>query len=117
MVHSGPDRLGAQERHTDAEPSADLRPFWVSWYQDLSIGFELHTPWWVSGWRMVSEDVNQGTICAAIMATSEDDAQRRVVAAHDREPHHLEFRFVNEQEPGWTPFCDRFERADWMRWP
>lgn len=34
MVHSGPDRLGAQERHSDAEPSgAGDQPFY-GWYDD-----------------------------------------------------------------------------------
>ena len=92
-----------------------LTPYWVSWWQDLSIGFELCSPWWESGYRRAG-DVEQASICAAIMAENDVDAQRRVAAAHDREPHHLEFRFANERAADWSPFCDRFPRADWMHW-
>lgn len=95
-----------------------LTPYWVSWWRDLSVGFELHSPWWVSGYRYVGDDgIEQASICAAIMAEDDVDAQRRVIAAHDREPHYLEFRFANERDADWSPFCDRFERADWMQWP
>lgn len=48
------------------------RPYWVSWYQTKTLGpFELHTPWWVSGWRL---DDGGDSICAAVMAADEDAA-------------------------------------------
>ena len=96
---------------------ADLRPFWVSWWHDVEgerSGFELHCPWWVSGSR---DDDDAQSIVAAVMALDEDDAKARIVAAHDHTDVTLEWRFVNPRDPGWEPFCNRFPRAEWMRWP
>ena len=87
------------------------RPFWVSWYAH-AVPFEWNGPWWISGCRGDGVD----TICAAVMATSEEDARQKIVKAHDK-PVELEWRFSNEQAADWMPFCERFPGADWMRWP
>ena len=88
--------------------------YWVSWY-DLHYGkWELHSPWWVSGERL--HDGAQ-TICAAIRAPSPDAAMIMIEQAHDEpRPLPLEFRFVDERPDDWSPFCDRFQRAAWMKW-
>lgn len=89
--------------------------YWLSWYHEGELGtFELHRPWWVSGYRG-SDDA--ATICAAVVATSEYHARNIIDRSYDSPPGQLEFRFVEEQAPGWWPFCDRFRRAAWMRWP
>jgi hypothetical protein len=94
---------------------SDTNRWWVSWYATKSAGpFTLHTPWWESGWRM-SDDA--GTVVAAVLAPTEDAAKEVVLAAHDARPAALEWRFVNSRPADWTPFCDRFQRANWMRWP
>jgi len=94
---------------------AGRRPYWVSWYQTEEAGpFELHTPWWVSGF-LPADDANM--VCAAIMAADENGARERILASFDQRPDRLEFRFVTAQPPGWSPYCDRFQAADWMRWP
>lgn len=41
--------------------------FWLSWYGELPMSeFELHSPWWISGYDAEDRPV----ICAAIQATS-----------------------------------------------
>lgn len=94
-----------------------LKNFWVSWYcKPGSMGkFELHWPWWVSGMRMSDE---AETICAAVRAESSDAAMIIIEQAHDEpRPLPLEWRFVSPRDPSWSPFSDRFPKADWMKWP
>jgi len=99
----------------DAETRPAEKPFWVSWYQHPGYSpFELNAPWWVSGMRM--EDGAE-TICAAVMATDEEAAREAVLASFDHRPEGVVWRFTTEQAEGWSPFCDRFERAAWMPWP
>ena len=86
------------------------RPFWVSWWYMSE--FELHSPWWISGER--GDGVE--SVCAAVMATSEDDARACILAAHDVSGE-IEWRFAEERPADWAPFCDRFPRANWMVWP
>jgi hypothetical protein len=90
-------------------------PFWVSWYHRPDYGpFELHAPWWTSGGRL---DDGADTICAAVMATDRTAARAVILDSYDTRPAEIEWRFTTPQESGWSPFCDRFERADWMTWP
>lgn len=93
-----------------------MKRYWVSWYDQLYGKWELHSPWWVSG-QLMSDDAR--TICAAVRAPDEDSARRLIIMAHDNptRPDDLEWRFVNERAPDWSPFCDRFPKADWMKWP
>ena len=99
----------ARKRRTAVE-----RRWWVSWYGSET-PFTLHSPWWVSGWALgATRDVP--TICAAVIAPDEAGAKRAIVAAHDRAVR-LKWRFVNQQPDDWQPFCDRFQRRKWMRWP
>jgi len=88
--------------------------FWLSWYQLPEMGaFTLYWPWWVSG----SFSGGGTTICAAVMAKDEEEAKSVVWNAFDTPPEGLAWRFCNEREPGWSPFGDRFPKADWMEWP
>jgi len=91
--------------------------YWISWYSPVSLygKFELHTPWWVSG--ETCEDEPRHTICAAIEAGSEGEAMQLIKECYDECPPPIEFRFCDKRPDDWSPFCDRFERADWMRWP
>lgn len=102
----------------ERRPPMKLTPYWVSWWRDPSVGFELHSPWWVTGYRYVGlPAIEQASICAAIMAEDDIDARCRVALAHDREPQNLDFRFSASKAAEWSPFCDRFPRASWMVWP
>lgn len=88
--------------------------WWVSWWHKPSMGdFELHSPWWVSGF----DEGGSESVCAAIIADSERSARRMILAAYDKKPRSIEFRFCNARPGDWNPFCGRFPRADWMQWP
>jgi len=98
-----------------------LRNYWVSWYcpPDKYGKFELHWPWWETGFRLSD---NASTICAAVRAVSEHQARLIVAMAHDADvmdwaSREIEWRFVDEQPSVWSPYGDRFQEADWMRWP
>jgi hypothetical protein len=64
----------------------------------------------------MEDDGDIPTICAAIIAEDEEAARRIVIEAHDK-PVVPEWRFVEARPEDWTPFCDRFQRKDWMKWP
>ena len=89
--------------------------YWLSWWTAPALGsFELHSPWWFSGFR---GDDGARSVCAAVVADSEEAAREKILAAYDtRPPAGLEFRFVDHQPEGWSPFNGRFRRRDWMQW-
>jgi hypothetical protein len=92
-----------------------MRSFWISWYHTKELGgFELVAPWWYSGVRCADD---ADTICAAIRADHEEGAKDRILTAYDVRPDDVEWRFCNERPDDWSPFCDRFPKADWMTWP
>ncbi len=94
--------------------------WWVSWCGQNGT-FELHSPWWISGTRIVSGDDPEKTediFCAAILADSAAEARMAIVRAHDDYGAGFsEWRFVKPRADDWQPFCDRFPRVDWMQWP
>lgn len=92
-----------------------MKSYWVSWFHTPETlgGFELHSPWWVSGLRC-SDDAD--TVVAAIHADHEEGARDRVLRSYDVRPDDVEWRFVEERPDSWSPFCDRFPQADWMQW-
>lgn len=92
-----------------------MKTYWISWIGPVG-GFELHWPWWISGYRLGDEE-DTPTICAAVKAKNENAAKEVILASHDDKPKDIEWRFCNERPDGWEPFCDRFPRADWMQWP
>lgn len=107
-------RQALADARTPTQPPAAKR-YWLSWWTEPDPGqFELHTPWWISGARAG----NAHSVCAAITATSEDAAREKITDSYDVPPASgLEWRFVDERPADWSPYCDRFERADWMQWP
>ena len=93
----------------------ERKPYWISWYDLLPGKWEYHGPWWDSGLRC-NDDA--ATICAAVMASSEEEAKQIILDAHDNPPGDLEWRFVKEDglEP-WGGPDSRFKLAEWMKWP
>lgn len=92
-----------------------MKRFWISW--EHTVGgpvFELDSPWWISGYGF---DGDMETICAAVLAENEEAAKRLVLDSYDESPGEVEWRFCNERPDDWTPFCDRFRQAKWMKWP
>lgn len=91
-----------------------LGRWWVSWWGQS--GFNLRLPWWISGERDGEDDEGRvSSFCAAVLANSEDAA--RAVIANTTGTKIAEWRFVEPRPVDWSPFCDRFPRADWMQWP
>ena len=86
--------------------------WWISWYNTAPLSsFELHSPWWVSGYRC-SDDAE--TIVAAVRAVDETAAWAQVQDAYDDEPDSLERRFTEPLTA--SPFTGRFPQAGWMAW-
>jgi hypothetical protein len=91
-----------------------LNKYWISWYCPFGrMGkFELHSPWWVSG-----ESEDAFTICAAVQAKNEPEAKQIIRQCHDEpRPNTIHWRFCDQRAEDWSPFCDRFPRASWMKW-
>ena len=91
--------------------------YWISWYHDPKLrgGYELHSPWWVSGYAGSN---NRETICAAVKADNEEDAKQIIQNCYDI-PQIFDisnWRFIEEQPHDWNPFNNRFPKATWMIW-
>lgn len=93
-----------------AEQMANKR-WWLSFYVDEDHGWLIESPWWISGYGE-----NTNIVVVAMVATTEDEAKDKVLSGID-EGAKFEWRFVIEKENDWSPFGDRFQRADWMEWP
>ena len=85
--------------------------WWVSWCTD-DMAFEIHTPWWITGYDLD----DRCSICAAVIAETEEDAKQYIIQCHDNLPEDLNWRFCTEKPKDFNPFTTRFPRAKWMRW-
>lgn len=94
-----------------AEAPEPTGRWWVSWYTGYA--FEYYGPWWFTGFTGDGRDI----FCAAVVAADSVAAEAVIRAAHDDPAASILFRFVSEKPADWSPFCDRFQRASWMRWP
>jgi hypothetical protein len=97
--------------------AAPEKAFWISWqhYMEAMGPFELHSPWWVSGYGN-DEDGPYDSICAAVRANDEEAAKALVAASYDDAPDTVKWRFCEPRPDTWTPFCERFPKTDWMKW-
>lgn len=92
-----------------------MEAYWISWYHHPDDGsFELHTPWWISGFTM--EEPQRDTIVAAVQAEDVENAWEVIHRSYDTPPTRIETRFC-ERLGDQPVFSDRFPRADWMQWP
>jgi len=90
---------------------SELKPYWLSWVA-TNHDYCIHFPHWSSG-----EDADGNSIlCCAVWATSEKKAKGIINNCHFAPNTNLSFRFCEEKPIGWTPFCERFPRANWMIW-
>ncbi len=78
--------------------------------------FEYDGPWWISGWATDGEG-DIPIFVAAVRAADEGSARRVIEDSYDRPRGVIEWSFSNERPDDWEPFCDRFPRGDWMKWP
>lgn len=91
-------------------PESGLRDYWLSWYADAPLSeFELHSPWWISGY---AGDSN--VMVAAVRAESEEAAFEQVKAAYDNGPGRFSERFCEPLTV--SPFSGRFPQSSWMAW-
>ena len=92
-----------------------MKKYWISWASITSINkFEMHFPWWVSGF----DGEGNVYICAAIIAANHNDAWNFVIGSYNtNKAFFIERRFCIEKSDSWSPFNDRFQRAAWMLWP
>lgn len=87
--------------------------WWLSfWSSDIS-KFEYHGPWWISGY----DSNNRRSVCAAVIADNESEAKETIKNAHDSGFEPDEWRFINNRSDEWSPFSDRFQKREWMKWP
>jgi hypothetical protein len=91
-----------------------MKNYWISWYGPKAYAFTLYSPWWISGTAWSKDDDEIDIFCAAVKANSEEDAKEVIRKSHDKYEE-LDFRFCSERPDDWSPFCERFERADWMK--
>jgi hypothetical protein len=105
----------------DTPAPVEQRRWWVSWWHPADHGFDLEErPWWMTGFRERTAGPVEDSVCAAIIAPTEDAAREVVLAAYESfgpRPQALEWRFVEKAPADWSPFGERFPRGDWMVWP
>lgn len=90
-----------------------MRRWWVSWYGENGV-FCLHSPWWIAGFRGSKPD--DYIFVAAVQASTFPKAQSAIRDAHDDPGAVIEWRFIEPRKPTWSPFNQRFPRAEWMKW-
>lgn len=91
-----------------------MKKYWISWKHCAYFSpFEIHSPWWISG---KSADCEYSMICAALKAKDEEKACEFIYKSYDKEPKEIEFRFCQHQDKDWSPFSERFPKAEWMKW-
>lgn len=89
-----------------------MAEFWCRWVSTCPITtFEYHGPWWISGHAECGP-----TICAAIVAECEEEAETFFQQSYDVPPDGL-YSFTCEELRSSDPFSSRFKRRDWMVWP
>lgn len=96
--------------------------WWISWYHPAELGgFELHWPWWSSGWSFDKDGNEINIFVAAVRADSEDEAFDLIESSYDEKPEKgLERRFCDKLEEDeskpWEHAGGRFQLGDWMSW-
>lgn len=98
-----------------------MTPFWISWYTPRPMSeFELHSPWWVSGYADAADGTPLTIVVAAVLAVDAEDAWEQIAAAFDepRSPSDFDRRFCEEHPELATdgPFSPRWPKARWMAW-
>lgn len=91
--------------------------WWASWYAPAPMGeFELHSPWWVSGYALDEHEEHVPIVCAAVRAGTETEAMAEVCAAYDNPPAAEDVRWRFCETLDGSPFTDRFPQSEWMAW-
>lgn len=98
-----------------------MKKYWVSFNCSVNLmeNFEMHSPWWISGSQINSNyEITSHSICCAIQQPNKREVYRYVRSCFDKgyEPKRIKYRFIDEKPNSWSPFCDRFPKAKWMKW-
>lgn len=108
---------------TEAETDLTAKPaWWISWYSPEALGgFELHWPWWRSGWTIERDGTEKTVLVAAVRADTEDEAFEIIESAYLEKPEDgVERRFCDKLEDGetmpWEHEGTRFPLMDWQEW-
>jgi hypothetical protein len=92
-----------------------MKAYWLSRYTETR-AFELHSPWWCSGYADGPEGEELTIMVAAVLAESEEAAWEQVRLSYDHPPDEIQERFIQEIPLSKNPFSGRFPEADWMAW-
>ncbi len=92
-----------------------MQNYWISWWTHEHEGaYELHSPWWVTGERHGRNAAR--SICAGVKAKNVEAAKELIKSSYNNNAQDLEWRFIETMPVEWSPFNDRFPKADWMKW-
>lgn len=95
--------------------------WWVSWFSPEEYGgFELHIPFWRSGWYFTNDSKEVTIFVAAVSGASEEDVFAKISAAYDTPPvDGVSKRFCEplQQPYPWEREGTRFVKEDWMELP
>jgi hypothetical protein len=104
-----------EKKISSGKRCSDMKKYSVSWFHTSNLTpFTLSFPWWVSGTRMGD---GAESICAAIVAQSEEEVMNYITSIYDTPPPDIEWRLIREMKKDESPFSERFPKADWMKWP
>lgn len=100
-----------------------MNEYWISWSSIMEDdgGFELRSPWWVSGWNITKDNKEESIFVGAIRADSEEEAWKKIAEAYDTPPENgVNQRFIQvmsgDEERPWEREGTRFPLGDWMEW-
>lgn len=95
--------------------------WWVSWFSPEKYGgFELHVPFWRSGWYFTDESEEVTIFVAVVRAPNEDEAFAQITGSYFEQPEGgVSRRYCKtlEHPYPWEREGTRFEREDWMDLP
>lgn len=85
----------------------------VSWVVPPG-SFEYDGPWWMNG----KTGEGRSVVYAAVVAATPEAAKKVISDAHGIDSGmSIEWGTIYEEADDWSPFCERFPRASWMKWP
>lgn len=71
-----------------------MNAYWLSWWHHSHQGeFEIHSPWWKTGYRDGADGKTECSICCAVMANNLEEAWEYIYSSYDKRPEALDVRF------------------------
>lgn len=91
----------------------------VAWVPHGTVGFTLHTPWWMKIDRAGEGGAFAAYVLAALPTADLDAARLAILRAHHGELNMCDLQWVActvVRDTAW-PFTKENTRSSWMRWP